>query len=40
MLYLGNHFKYDGWEMVEYEKGEVTIFDNLSCILTLAIYNI
>lgn len=26
----GDHFKYDGWEMGEYNKGEVTIFDNLA----------
>lgn len=26
----GDHFKYDGFEMGEYAKGEVTIFDNLS----------
>ncbi|MBU4421354.1 hypothetical protein KKB41_00135 [Patescibacteria group bacterium] len=25
----GGHFKYDGFEMGEYEKGDVTIFDNL-----------
>ena len=23
----GDHFKYDGFEMGEYEKGEVTVFD-------------
>lgn len=25
----GDHFKYDGFEMGEYEKGDVTIFDKL-----------
>lgn len=25
----GDHFVYDGWESGEYEKGDVTIFDNL-----------
>lgn len=25
----GGHFKYDGFEMGEYDDGEVTIFDNL-----------
>lgn len=25
----GDHFKYDGFEMGEYEKGDVTIFDCL-----------
>lgn len=25
----GDHFVYDGFEMGEYEKGDVTIFDNL-----------
>ena len=25
----GDHFKYDGFEMGEYEKGDVTIFDQL-----------
>lgn len=25
----GDHFKYDGFEMGPYEKGDVTIFDNL-----------
>ena len=25
----GDHFSYDGCEIGEYEKGEVTIFDNL-----------
>lgn len=25
----GNHFKYDGYEMGEYDRGDVTIFDNL-----------
>lgn len=25
----GDHFEYDGFEMGEYEKGEVTIFDNV-----------
>ena len=24
----GDHFKYDGFEMGEYEKGDITIFDN------------
>lgn len=24
----GDHFEYDGFEMGEYEKGEVTIFDD------------
>lgn len=26
----GNHFAYDGFEMGEYENGEVTVFDNLN----------
>ena len=25
----GDHFKYDGFEMGEYEKGDVTVFDNI-----------
>ena len=25
----GNHFKYDGFEMGEYKKGDVTVFDNI-----------
>ena len=25
----GNHFKYDGFEMGEYNKGEVTVFDKI-----------
>ncbi len=25
----GNHFKYDGFEIGEYDKGDVTIFDHL-----------
>ena len=25
----GDHFVYDGWEMGEYSKGDVTIFDKL-----------
>ena len=25
----GDHFEYDGFEMGEYNKGEVTIFDNM-----------
>ena len=25
----GDHFKYDGFEIGEYDKGDVTIFDNL-----------
>lgn len=25
----GDHFKYDGFEMGEYEKGDITIFDNI-----------
>jgi hypothetical protein len=26
----GDHFKYDGFEMGEYEKGNVTVFDNVA----------
>ncbi|MEK7463255.1 MAG: hypothetical protein AAB621_02750 [Patescibacteria group bacterium] len=26
----GDHFVYDGFEMGEYEKGDITIFDNLN----------
>lgn len=25
----GDHFKYDGFEMGKYEKGDITIFDNV-----------
>lgn len=25
----GDHFKYDGFEMGEYKKGDVTVFDNV-----------
>lgn len=25
----GDHFKYDGFEMGEYEKGDITIFDDI-----------
>lgn len=25
----GDHFKYDGYEMGEYEKGEITVFDDI-----------
>lgn len=25
----GDHFKYDGFEMGDYDKGDITIFDNL-----------
>jgi len=25
----GNHFVYDGYEMGEYDKGDVTVFDRL-----------
>lgn len=26
----GDHFKYDGFEMGEYDRGDVTIFDNIA----------
>ncbi len=25
----GDHFVYDGWEVGKYEKGDVTLFDNV-----------
>ncbi len=28
----GDHFAYDGYEMGEYEKGDVTIFDNITSL--------